>query len=121
MYRAALTDFTKQNFEQAVRGFQAFLQTFPQDGRTPDAAYWVAESLRGQGNYAQAAKEFEAFVRNHADSPKVPTAQVRHGEALLLNGDKAGCAVLERAQAQYPRARAGALAKDLLRQHCRPS
>ena len=120
-YRAALTDFTKQNFEQAIRGFQAFLQSFPQDGRAPDAAYWLAESLRGQGNYAQAAKEFEAFVRSHPDSPKAATAQVRHGEALLLSGDKAGCAILERAQAQYPRARAGALAKDLLGQHCRPS
>jgi len=92
-------------------------------------ALWLVFYRLGEGSlynwdeaiYAQAAKEFEAFVRNHPESPKVATAQVRHGEALLLSGDRAGCAILERAQGQYPRARAGALAKDLLGQHCRPS
>ncbi len=122
LYRAALTEFTRQNFEQAVQGFQAFVQSFPQDGRAADASYWLAESLRGQGNYVEAARAFEAFLRNHPENPKIATAQVRHGEALLLSGDKAaGCAALEKAQAQYPRARAGALAKELLGQHCRPS
>ncbi len=119
LYRAALTEFTRQNFDQAARGFQAFVQTFAQDGRAPDASYWLAESLRGQGNYAEAAKEFDAFVRKNPESPKIATAQVRHGETLLLSGDKAGCTILEKAQAQYPRARAGALAKDLVGQHCR--
>jgi tol-pal system protein YbgF len=118
VYRAALTDFTRQNFDQAVRGFQVFVHTFPQDGRVPDAQYWLAESYRGQGSYAQAAKEFEAFVRKYPDSPKIATAHVRHGESLILSGDKHGCAVLQGARTQFPRARAGALAKDLLAQHC---
>ena len=118
VYRAALTDFTRQSFDQAVRGFQGFVQAFPQDGRVPDAQYWLAESYRGQGNYAQAAREFEAFVRKYPDSPKIATAHVRHGETLILSGDRGGCAVLQGARAQFPRARAGALAKDLMAQHC---
>jgi tol-pal system protein YbgF len=122
LYRSALTEFTRQNFDQAVQGFQTFAQSFPQDVRAADASYWLAESLRGQGSYGGAAKAFEDFLRSHPDSPKFATAQVRHGEALLLSGDKvAGCAALERAQSQHPRTRAGALAKELLGQYCRPS
>lgn len=118
VYRTALTDFTRQHFDQALRGFQVFLQTFPQDSRVPDAQYWLGESYRGQGNYGQAAMEFEAFVKKYPDSPKLATAKVRHGEALVLSGDKGGCAVLQEARTQFPRARAGALAKDLMAQHC---
>ena len=118
VYRTALTDFTRQNFEQSLRGFQTFVLTFPQDSRVSDAQYWLAESYRGQGNYPQAAKEFEAFVRKYPESTKIATAQVRHGESLVLSGDKSGCAILQAARTQFPRARAGALAKDLMAQHC---
>jgi tol-pal system protein YbgF len=119
VYRAALTEFTRKNYEQAGRGFQAFLAAFPQDSRSADAQYWYAESLRGQGNYAQAAQEFEAFVKRAPENSKVPTAQVRYGESLLLNGDKAaGCPVLQGVRRQYGRTRAGALAQDLMVQYC---
>ncbi len=118
LYRTALTDFTRQSYEPAVRGFQAFTQNFPQDGRAPDAQYWLAESYRAQGNYAQAAREFEAFVRKYPESPRIASAQVRYGESLLLGGDKAGCAVLQDVRTRYARARAGTLARDLMAQHC---
>ena len=118
LYRAALTDFTKQSYDQAARGFQTFAQTFPQDGRAPDAQYWLAESYRAQRNYAQAAREFEAFVRKYPESPRLATAQVRRGESLLLSGDKGGCAVLQEVRSRYARARPGILARDLMAQHC---
>ncbi len=118
IYRTALTDFTKQSYEAALRGFQAFAQNFPQDSRAPDAQYWLAEAYRAQGNYTQAAREFEAFVRKYPESPRVATGQVRRGEALLLSGDKGGCAILQEVRARYAKARAGVLAKDLMAQHC---
>lgn len=118
IYRTALMDFTKQNYEPAAQGFQAFARNFSQDSRAPDAQYWLAESYRAQGNYAQAAREFEGFVRKYPESPRIATAQVRYGESLLLSGDKGGCAVLQEVRARYARARAGVLARDLTAQHC---
>ncbi|HYB72860.1 MAG TPA: tol-pal system protein YbgF, partial [Candidatus Sulfotelmatobacter sp.] len=118
LYRTALTDFTKQSYDQAARGFLAFAQNYPQDGRAPDAQFWLAEAYRAQGQYAQAAQAFASFAQKYPDSPRAATAQVRRGESLLLSGDKGGCAVLQEVRARYARARAGVQAKDLLAQHC---
>ena len=87
VYRTALNDYTKGNYDLAISGFRTYIQTYPKTSLVPNAQYWLGESYYGQKNYAQAIEEFEVVIRDYPDSPKVPSALFKQGDALLLTGD----------------------------------
>ncbi len=116
IYETALNDYTKQSYDLAIRGFQAFLAQFPRDSRVPNAHFWVANSYYAQQNHAQAIQEFEVLVRNYPDSSQAPSAMLNQGRAYLDSNDAHGCRVLRDLVARYPRTRQATLARDQLRQ-----
>ena len=87
VYRAALNDYTKGNYDLAITGFRTYIQNYPKTSLVPNAQYWLGESYHSQKNYAQAIEEFEVVIRDYPDSPKVPSALFKQGEALELMGD----------------------------------
>jgi tol-pal system protein YbgF len=117
IYSAALTDYTKQSYDLAIRGFQAFIAQFPRDSRVPDAQFWLANSYYAQQNYPLAVREFEVLVRDYPDNPKAPSAMLNQGRAYLEANDAAGCRVLKDLVAKYARTRQATLARDALRQN----
>jgi tol-pal system protein YbgF len=117
IYSAALTDYTKQSYDLAIRGFQAFIAQFPKDSRVPDAQFWLANSHYAQQNYALAVREFEVLVRDYPDNPKASSAMLNQGRAYLEANDAAGCRVLKDLVAKYGRTRQATLARDALRQN----
>lgn len=117
IYSTALTDYTKQSYDLAIRGFQAFIVQFPKDSRVPDAQFWLANSYYAQQNYPLAVREFEALVRDYPDNPKAPSAMLNQGRAYLEANDAAGCRVLKDLVAKYGRTRQATLARDALRQN----
>ena len=87
VYRTALNDYTKGNYDLAISGFRTYIQNYPKTSLVPNAQYWLGESYYGQKNYAQAIEEFEVVIRDYPDNPKVPSALFKQGDALLLIGD----------------------------------
>lgn len=87
VYRTALNDYTKGNYDLAISGFRTYIQNYPKTSLVPNAQYWLGESYYGQKNYAQAIEEFEVVIRDYPDNPKVPSALFKQGDALLLTGD----------------------------------
>ncbi len=87
VYRTALNDYTKGNYDLAISGFRTYIQNYPKTSLVPNAQYWLGESYYGQKNYAQAIEEFEVVIRDYPDNPKVPSALFKQGDALLLMGD----------------------------------
>jgi tol-pal system protein YbgF len=116
VYSLALNEYTKQNFDQAIRGFQAFIVQFPRDSRVADAQWWMGDSLYAQQNYPQAIREYDVLIRTYPDSRRVPAAMFKQGLAYLQLNDPSGCRVLRDVLANYGRTREASRAREELRQ-----
>ena len=116
IYSAALTDYTKRSYDQAIRGFQAFIAQYPRDNRVADAQWWLADTYYSMENYPQAIKEYDVVVRSFPDSPQAPAAMFKQGLAYLQSNDPTGCRILRDMMAKYPRTREAGRAREELRQ-----
>jgi tol-pal system protein YbgF len=113
VYRTALNDYTKGNYDLAISGFRTYIQNYPKTSLVPNAQYWLGESYYSQKNYAQAIEEFEVVIRDYPDNPKVPSALFKQGDALLLMGDsKRATTVLCELIGKYGKTREARLARE---------
>ena len=87
VYRNALDDYTKGNYDLAIAGFRNYIQNYPRSSLVANAQYWLGESYFSQKNYQQAVTEFDTVIRDFPDSPKVPSAMFKEGDAYLQLGD----------------------------------
>ena len=113
LYRSALGDYTRGNYDLAVKGFRDYLQRAPGGSQTANARYWLGESYYSQRDYTRAVEEFAAVATQHADSPKAPSALFKQGQAYQNLGDarRAGSALCE-LLARYPKTREAQLARE---------
>lgn len=75
-----LLDFVSaEDFNQALVGFQTFLQKYPKSSLTGDAQYWLAESLYGLNQFKKAILEFQNLIQKYPQSPKVKPALLKQG------------------------------------------
>ncbi len=113
VYRAALNDYTKGNYDLAISGFRTYIQNYPKTSLVPNAQYWLGESYYSQKHYAQAIEEFEAVIRDYPDNPKVPSALFKQGDALLqMNDTKRATAVLCELISKHAKTREARLARE---------
>ena len=113
IYKAALSDYTKGEYDLAIRGFRSYLKGYPKTSMAPNAQYWLAECYYGQKNYPQAIEEFDVVIREYPDSPKVPSALFKQGDAYLQAGDtKQATTVLCELINKYGKTREARLARD---------
>jgi tol-pal system protein YbgF len=113
LYKNALSDYTKGNYDLANAGFKTYIQSYPKTSLVPNAQYWLGESYYSQKNYAQAIEEFDVVIRDYPDSPKVPSALFKQGDAYLLLGDtKRATTVLCELLSKHPRTREARLARE---------
>ncbi|MGE5849438.1 MAG: tol-pal system protein YbgF [Candidatus Methylomirabilota bacterium] len=113
VYRAALNDYTKGNYDLAISGFRTYIQNYPKTSLVPNAQYWLGESYYSQKNYAQAIEEFEVVIRDYPDNPKVPSALFKQGDALLqMNDTKRATAVLCELIGKHGKTREARLARE---------
>lgn len=117
VYKAALNDYTKGNYDLAINGFRTYIQLFPKTSLVGNAQYWLGESYYSQRNFPEAIREFEAVIKTHADSNKVPSAMLKQGYAYLELGETArGTAVLRELMNRFRNSREARLAQERLRQ-----
>jgi tol-pal system protein YbgF len=117
VYKDALTDYTKGNYDLAIKGFRTYLTYFPKTSLVPNAQYWLAESYYSQRKYPDAIREFDKLIKTYPESTRVPSAMLKQGYAYLELGEKPlGQGVLRELVAKYPRSREARLAQDTLEQ-----
>ncbi len=113
VYRNALDDYTKGNYDLAIAGFRTYIQNYPKTSLVPNAQYWLGESYYSQKNFAQAVEEFDIVIREFPESPKVPSALFKQGDAYKQIGDaKRETAALCELVTKYPKTREARLARD---------
>lgn len=101
-YAAALAEYKKRNFAEAVTKFQDLLQSGVPADLEDNAHYWLGESYYGMGRYDEAVTAFEA-VFNYAKSEKKDDAQMMLGNAYLASRRMSQAkAAFEELVAAYP-------------------
>lgn len=113
LYKAALQDYTKGDYDLAITEFRTYLKNYPKTALAANAQYWLGECHYSQKNYPQAIEAFGMVVRDYPESPKVPSALFKQGDAYLQSGDTArGTAVLCELITKYSKTREARLARD---------
>jgi TolA-binding protein len=74
-----------EDWDNAVKAFDAVLEQFPANSKTADAQYFKACALLKNNQRTDAGKEFKAFIAKYPDHPKVKEAH-QHLRELGLEG-----------------------------------
>ncbi len=114
VYLQAFGDYASGRYQAAIRGFETFLQRFPNNSYSANAQFWLGECYFNQQQYPRAIQEFEKVLQGYpraAKSPdallKIATAQLQLGEADLARRS------IEILKQRYPKSTAVNKAKDL--------
>jgi tol-pal system protein YbgF len=89
LYRAALADHRRGNYEMAIAGFQAFLQANPQAAAAAEAQYWLAESYYATGDFEKAIKAYDRVIQAYPQSEHVRSAYLKKGYAYMESNQMA--------------------------------
>ena len=117
VYQAAYRDYQRGNWDLALAGFRDFLQKYPDSELTPNAEYWIGESLYSQKKYSEAIDQFNRVVDKYPKSDKAPGALLKKGYGYLAMNDRPRAIVqFQYVVHEYPNSRESALAKDRLKQ-----
>ena len=97
----------RKDYALAEESFRDFLLKYPSDKLSPEAAYWLGESLFQRQRFRDAAEAFLNVSTKYETSAKAPDALFRLGQSLAALGEKeAACASLGEVVRKFPRASA---------------
>jgi tol-pal system protein YbgF len=82
-YGRAFDALKAGQYPQAIKGFQAFLVSYPRGALSDNAQYWLGEAFYVMRDYEQALAAFTRVSKEWPDSRKVPDALVKQGFALF--------------------------------------
>ena len=115
-YDAAFDMLKAGKFAEAARGFQAFLQAYPNGSYAPNGLYWLGESYYVTGNYQLAQEQFQTLLGRYPTHDKASGAMLKVGLAQYgLKQIDAAEHTLEAVVQQYPGSDAARTAEDRLR------
>lgn len=102
-------------YDDAINGFTAFIQQYPQSQLVPNAEFWMGESHYQQSDFQGALVNYKAVVQNYPDSSKAPDALLKMGYAQYEMKDwKAARKTLDSVVSKYPDSRSAGFAKQRL-------
>lgn len=114
-YLATFELLKNGKYDDAVRGFETYLQRYPSGRYADNAAYWMAEANFVKRDYTAAARAFQRVVSRHPDSPRAPDALFKLALTQVeLKQDRDSEATLREVIQRYPNSNAARLAQQRL-------
>ena len=115
-YNAAFGALKDGRYAESARGFQAFIDQYPNGQLTGNAYYWLGESYYVTQNYKVAEQSFRTLLKAYPDSQKAPDALLKVGycQYELKDWDQAEVTLNQVVQA-YPDTTVARLAQGRLR------
>lgn len=93
------------DYDSAESAFAAYVQTYPDSPRTPEARYWWGKTLSAKGDHARAASAYLGAVRSWPKTTWAPDAVVELARSLVvLKKPDDACAALAALPRHYPKA-----------------
>lgn len=115
VYLQAFGDYASGRYQNAIHGFENFLQRFPNNSYASNAQFWLADCYFNQQQYPQAVQEFKRVLENYPSAVKSPETLYKIAVAQLQLGapDQARLAV-DTLTRNYPKSTAAQKAQDLI-------
>jgi tol-pal system protein YbgF len=114
-YLATFELLKNGKYDDAVQGFETYLQRYPSGRYADNAAYWMAEANFVKRDYTAAARAFQRVVSRHPDSPRAPDALFKLALTQVeLNQTRDSEATLREVIERYPNSNAARLAQQRL-------
>ena len=114
-YDTAYSNFRLSDYPNAIRGFDAFLKSYPKHALAPNAQYWIGESYAHLKQYRDAIDVERRLLGSYPDSAKAPDALLIIGTAEATLGDNPTARkTFEDLIAKYPASDAAEKAKGRL-------
>lgn len=89
LYRAALNLLLEQSqYEESVRYFQSYIDTYPQGRLLTNSLYWQGEALILVARLNEARDVFSRLLAEHPQDPKAPDAMLKLGVVYNQMGDR---------------------------------
>lgn len=116
-YLATFDLLKNGRYDDAIRGFRAMLEKWP-DGRYADNAwYWMGEAQYVKRDYPSALQSFQSLIQRFPDSPKMADGLLKSGLCQVeLKRTSEARSAFERVVSQYPNSNAASLARQNLQQ-----
>lgn len=103
-YRSGYQRVLNGDYQDAEGIFRSFVELFPNDPLTPDARFWLAESVRAQGRPEEAVEIFIALRKAYPDMQKAPETLLKIGQIMFDLGDRdLACVTFADAESSYPK------------------
>jgi tol-pal system protein YbgF len=89
-YRAAYALVRSQKFDQAVQGFEQFLQDYPAGKYAPNAHYWLGELylVIEPPNLESSRQAFTLLLSQYPHNSKAPDALYKLGKVQFMKGNR---------------------------------
>lgn len=82
-FNAAYADYSREDYESALVGFETALRIDPDGPMAPTSLFYVGEVLLAMERYSDAISAYENFITTYPDSDRVLAARYRRGMALF--------------------------------------
>ena len=94
--------FQAADYAGAQAGFEGYVARNPTGARTPEARYWLGQSLFMRETYPQAARAYAEALRGWPKAKWAPDATVRLAQSLAeINQSASACAALSEFGRRY--------------------
>lgn len=87
-YQQAFNDLRDRKYDEAQKGFEAFLAANPDSNLAPNAQYWLGETFYARNNFERAARVFAESYQKYPKGPKGPDSLLKLAMALAGMGKK---------------------------------
>lgn len=117
-FQAAMDAYARQSYSAAQRGFEAFVQAYPQNERVTDAEFFVAEIMARGGTEEAVEAAIQRYVQIPSiwpDHPRAPQALYSVGLLEMERDNRSGAAVyFDRIVTGYPDSEWAQMARERL-------
>lgn len=114
-YLTAFDSLKNGKYDDAIRGFRAVLEQWPNGRFSDNALYWTGEAYYVKRDYKSAMTAFQTVVQRFPTSAKAPDSLLKVGLSQLeLKQDAEARASLQRVVQMYPQTNAARLAQQRL-------
>lgn len=85
-FKMAEEAFNRKDFQSALRGYEQFIEQYPENSVAETVRYKIAESRRFLGDHIEALVAYHLFLQMHPESPLTAGAALHIAELYRLNG-----------------------------------
>lgn len=116
LYNAGTKAFSDRRYTEAVKIFQDFVTTYPDNKLTSNAYFWQGESNYQLKDYSRAIVAYQQVIEKYPGSDKLQSAMFKQGVSMYQRGQKeAGKVRLNELVSKYPKSQEAERARSFLK------